>query len=148
MSIDIYTVSNEAISLRFNLSNGIALESIYNKTTIFEHMSTSSPFFLYAVNSGYGYNSNTLNVGGIPGVIVDDSSLSQDERTLTLTCHDNAGLGLSFNIVITAPAGEIAAFIQTDVTNNSSAEKRWEKHRANGASPPLFTVKCRPAPRG
>lgn len=63
-----------------------------------------------------------MNIGGIPGVIVDHSSLSQDERTLTITCHDNAGLGLSFNIVITAPAGEIAALIQIDVTNNSSAE--------------------------
>lgn len=31
--MSIYTISNEAISLRFNLSNGIALESIYNKTT-------------------------------------------------------------------------------------------------------------------
>ncbi|MBZ5607640.1 MAG: DUF6259 domain-containing protein [Acidobacteriia bacterium] len=105
------TVENSKIALRLEANErGIALTSIYNKSTGVEHLSGRSPLFELSAN-GFTIPSNN-------GTAVDKVSTSDQSAAATIWAHCQQ-LPLEVRVDIKAPAGESVAIVQIDLMNRS-----------------------------
>ena len=107
-------VRNESLSLRFDLTHGIALQSILDAAISREYLRKApSALFEYAVNNGTPLESTQLSVISVepPG----DGS-SEDGPSLSVVASDGQ---LTFSLQVSLPVGEPAAILHLSITTNS-----------------------------
>ncbi len=105
-------VQNENLSLGFDLSQGITIDSIYDKVIGHEYLAQPTFLFEFAANNGTAYHSDA-------GLVVQSFALSPDGHQLSITARATQE-PLTFNINITAAGGDVAAVLSTGITSQSS----------------------------
>jgi len=114
------TIQNENISVCFNLEKGISITSILDRVNGNEFLSLPAPLFMFSADEGWPYYSDTSNIFGIQGVVVDSHSLSKDNMSLKIQCHINDKIPVSFSIKASIRPKDAAAVITTTIKNNGN----------------------------
>jgi len=106
-------VRNESLSLRFDLTRGIALQSILDVAINREYLlQAPSALFEYAVNNGTPAESTQLSIVSVnsPG-----GGSSGDGPSLSVVASDGQ---LTFSLQVSLPVGEPAAILRLSITTN------------------------------